>query len=178
MTAQIMRSEFDPYQFSGFNHHHPGGFIRNREYSVIGGITNLQCVFPQSIRHFLRDENEFVFLAAFGLTKDQFAVLQIAQLQFQHFTDAHAAAGHQLENQSIANLGSPENDLINSFLFDDFPSQWHPFPIKLADHRPVSWVTKLEIDIVADEIEKGRELGITNSLGVRFVAVYEAVKKG
>jgi hypothetical protein len=31
---------------------------------------------------------------------------------------------------------------------------------------------------IADEIEKGRELGITDSLGVGFVAFGEAVQEG
>ena len=35
---------------------------------------------------------------------------------------------------------------------------------------------KFRIDIVADEIEKGRELGITDSFGVGFVAVGKSVQ--
>jgi hypothetical protein len=37
---------------------------------------------------------------------------------------------------------------------------------------------KFGIDIVADEIEKGRELGKTDSLGVGFVSFGEAVQEG
>jgi hypothetical protein len=61
----------------------------------------------------------------------------------------------QLKNQSIANLGVAENNLVGGLLFDDLPSQWHPFPIQLADHGSVAWVPEFGIDIVADEIEKG-----------------------
>jgi hypothetical protein len=64
-----------------------------------------------------------------------------------------------------------------SFL-DDFPSQRYPLPIQLSDHGPVAWIPKFGIDIVADEIEKGRELGITDSFGVGFVSLGEAVQEG
>jgi hypothetical protein len=37
---------------------------------------------------------------------------------------------------------------------------------------------KFGIDIVADEIEKGRELGKTDSFGVGFVSFGEAVQEG
>ncbi len=48
----------------------------------------------------------------------------------------------------------------------------------LSDHGSVAWVPEFGIDIVADEIEKGRELGITDSLGVGFVSFGEAVQEG
>jgi hypothetical protein len=40
----------------------------------------------------------------------------------------------------------------------------------------VAWITKFGIDLVADEVEKRRELGITDSLSVGFVAFGEAVQ--
>ena len=43
---------------------------------------------------------------------------------------------------------------------------------------PIVLISEFGIDTVANEIEIGRDLEIKNSLGVRFVAVYEAVKKG
>jgi hypothetical protein len=109
--------------------------------------------------HFLWDTNKLISLAAFRFTQDQFAILQIAEFQFQHFTDAHTAAGHQFEDQPIANRGGAEEDFIDGFLLDDFPPQRHPLAIKLANHGPVAWVKTFGIDIVANEIEKGRELG-------------------
>jgi hypothetical protein len=177
MPTQVMRSEFDTDQFAGFDNHHSGSLIGNRKYPITGFVAHLQRVFTQSIRHFLRDEHKLIFLAAFGFTQDKLAVLQIAQLQFQHFTDAHATTGHQFEDQSIANFSGAENYLVNGFLFDDFPSQRHPLAIKLANHGPVAWISELGIDIVADEIEERSELGITDSLGVGFVSFGEAIQE-
>jgi hypothetical protein len=50
-------------------------------------------------------------------------------------------------------------------------------PIQLADHGSIAWVPKLWIDIVADEIEKGRELGKADSFGVGFVSLGEAIQE-
>jgi hypothetical protein len=89
--------------------------IGNREYPIAGCIAHLQRVFAQSIRYFLWDEHEFVFLAAFRLTKNQFPVLQVSQSQLQHFTDSHTTTGHQFKNQPISNLGGAEDDFVNGY---------------------------------------------------------------
>ena len=81
-------------------------------------------------------------------------------------------------NQPITDIGSAEDDFVDGFLFDDLPSQRHPLTVEFPYHGPVAWITKFGINIVADEIEKGRELGITDSLGVGFVSLGEAVQKG
>jgi hypothetical protein len=70
-----------------------------------------------------------------------------------------------------------KDDFVDGFLLDNFPPQRHPLPIQFADHGPVAWVPKLGIDIVADEIEKGRELGIADPFGVGFVSLGEAIQK-
>ena len=43
------------------------------------------------------------------------------------------------------------------------------------NHRPVARVPGFRIDIVANEIEKGRELGKSAPLGLRFSALGELV---
>jgi hypothetical protein len=48
---------------------------------------------------------------------------------------------------------------------------------KPSNHGSVAWIPEFGIDIVADEIEKGRDLGITDSLGVGFVAFGESVQE-
>jgi hypothetical protein len=63
------------------------------------------------------------------------------------------------------------------FFLDNFPPQRHPLPIEFSDHGPVAWVPKLGFDIVTHEIEKGRKLGKTDSFGVGFVSLGEAVQE-
>jgi hypothetical protein len=53
-----------------------------------------------------------------------------------------------------------------------------PSPGTACDHGPVAGIPEFGINIVTDEIEKGRELGKANSLGVGFVAFGEAVQVG
>ena len=55
---------------------------------------------------------------------------------------------------------------------------WYPLPVQLPDHGSIAWITKFGIDIVADEIKKGRELGKADPLGVGFVSLGEAVQEG
>ena len=104
--------------------------------------------------------------------------MQITQLQFQHFTNPHAASGYQFENQSIANFCRAENYLVSGFLFNDFPFQTRSFPIKHTDHGAFAGVSEFGADIVADEIEERRELETTDSLGAGFVSLGEAVQEG
>ena len=66
--------------------------------------------------------------------------LNVIRSKFQNLTDPHAPTGHQFKHQSIADFGGAENDLIDGIFFDDFPSGYHPFPIKLQDHGRVTGI--------------------------------------
>jgi hypothetical protein len=46
-----------------------------------------------------------------------------------------------------------------------------------ADHGSIAWIAKFGMDIVADEIEKRRELGIRDSLFASYSIVMEAGKQ-
>jgi len=76
----------------------------------------------------------------------------------------------------VAVRGGAGNDLPQFSFSMIFPSQRHPFPIQLPDHRPIAWVPKLGIDIVSHKIEKGRELGKADPFGVGFVSLGEAIQ--
>ena len=56
--------------------------------------------------------------------------------------------------EAVAVKGDAGNDLPPGFSIDDFPSQKHPFPIQLVNHRPVAWILKFVIDIVANEVDE------------------------
>jgi hypothetical protein len=49
--------------------------------------------------------------------------------------------------------------------------------VQLPDHGSIAWICQFGIDVVPYEIEKGRELGITDSLSVGLVAFGEAVQE-
>jgi hypothetical protein len=50
-----------------------------------------------------------------------------------------------------------------------------PSKVQFPDHGSIAGVPEFGIDIVADEIEKGRELGKANPFGVGFVSFGKAV---
>jgi len=48
---------------------------------------------------------------------------------------------------------------------------------KFSNYGSIAWVPEFGIDVVTHEIEKGRNLGITDSLGVGFVSFGEPVQE-
>jgi len=101
---------------AGFWYHYPGCFVRNWKDPIVGVLAFLPGIFPQPVGHFLGNKYNLLFFSALWIFDDQFAILNVAQPQLQHFTDSHPAAGHQFKNQSVPDLDSSENDLIHGFL--------------------------------------------------------------
>jgi hypothetical protein len=128
---------------------------RKSEKSVHTGLAFFRRIITKPVGHLLRDEHDLVFLAAFGLSKDQFAVLNVIQSQFQNLTDPHPSSGHQFENQPIPDFNRSENYFVNGLLFDDFPSGNHPFPVQFSDHGRIARISHVGIDVVSEKIEKG-----------------------
>jgi hypothetical protein len=108
----------------------------------------------QTIRHFLGDEYDFVLIAAFGLLKDQLAILNVNQPQFQDLTDTHSAACHPFQDQPVAALGGPENDFVNGLFFKHIQFEGDPLPVKFSNQRDATWIRTIRIEVVFDEVEK------------------------
>ena len=47
----------------------------------------------------------------------------------------------------------------------------------LANHGRTAWITQVLIEIVADEIEEGTNVGIADTLGVGLVTFGESIQK-
>ncbi|MGD9249603.1 MAG: hypothetical protein PVG19_00170 [Desulfobacterales bacterium] len=109
--------------------------------------------------------------------QDQFTILKVLQPEFQHLTDPHASPGHQFKHESIPGFGGSKNDFIHGFFFNDFPFGNDPFTILFPDHGRVAWITQFVIEIVADEIEEGTNVGIADTLGVGLAAFGESIQK-
>jgi len=98
-------------------------------------------------------------------------------LSFSTSPIPHTAPGHQFQHEPIPGLGGPENDLVHGLPFDDIPFRGHALPVELADHGRITWIYKAVVQIVADEIEEGTNVGITDAFGVGFVALGESIEK-
>ena len=154
MPAKVVGFEVNADHLACLLYHYPGCLIANWEDPVIWPFAVFDGVITKPVSHFLWDEYDFMLFAALGFSEDQLPILNVIHGELQHLTDPHSTASHQLKHQSISDLERPENDFINSFFFDDFPSGNHFFPIQLSNHRGIAGIPSAGIDIVSDEIEK------------------------
>ncbi len=86
MPPQVMWSQMDSDQLPGIYHHHLGCLIGNRKNPFIRTLSFFRRIITEPVGHLLRDEHDFVFLTAFGLSQDQLAILDIIQPQFQNLS--------------------------------------------------------------------------------------------
>ena len=77
MPTKVMRSQMDSNQPPGLYHHHPGCLIGNRKNPFLRTLTFFRRIITEFVGHLLRDEHDFVFLAAFWFSKDQLTILYI-----------------------------------------------------------------------------------------------------
>ena len=131
----------------------------------------------QPVGHFLRNEHLFMFPTAFRILQYQFAILEVLQSEFQHLTDPHTTPCHLFQHQPIPGLCGPENDLVHCLFFKDFPFRDHPLTVLFPDHRRIAGMMKAVIQIVADEIEKGTNVGIADAFSVWLVTFGETIQK-
>ena len=77
MPPKVMRPQVGSNQLPGFYHHHPGCLIGNRKNPFIRTLAFFRRIITESVGHLLRNKHDFVFLAAFWLSKDQLTVLYV-----------------------------------------------------------------------------------------------------
>lgn len=80
----------------------------------------------------------------------------------------HSAPCHKFQKQLIPCLSCLENDLINGVFCDSVPSNQAGAPKKLFHHGCITGILKVLIDIIPDEIEKGRKMGMSSAFGLLF----------
>ena len=172
-----MRPQRYADHFPGFGHHHPCRLIGNRKNPILAGLAALGGIFPQSVSNFLGNEHDLMFPPALGLSQIQLPVLEIIGGELQHLTDAHAPSGHQFQDQTVSDLGRPENDLVNGILFDDVPAGGDLRTKQFPQHRGIARVLEIWTQIVVDEIEKRCQVGEADFPGLGFAAVGDAFQK-
>jgi hypothetical protein len=68
-------------------------------------------------------------------------------------------------NEAVSYGGGPEDGPVDGLLFLDLPMHQLPGPQELLQHRGVTGILELSVQIIADEVEDGLELGVTSMLG-------------
>ena len=90
-----------------------------------------------------------------------------------HLTDSHPTPGHQFQHQPVANIVCPENDFIDGVFFNNVPMDTGFRPEQFTQHRGITWIFEIAIEVISHEIEKGGQVGKTNPLCLGFQAIGE-----
>ena len=138
MPSQVMRSHMEANHLASIDNDPPGSGISQRENPLIRPDVFFSDVLPESVSDLLWNENQFAFLAAFGLPENQFAFLNISGRELQHLTDPHPTSGHEFHDQAIPCCCRPEDDLINLFLFQDTWKRISDPPVQFPNHGKVA----------------------------------------
>jgi len=77
MPSQVMGPQMDADQLTGLVNHSPGSLVGQRKNALIMANSFLFAVFLEPISNFLRDKNDFGFIATFGIPEDQFSTVNI-----------------------------------------------------------------------------------------------------
>jgi len=174
MAPQIMRPEMDPHQGAGLFDHDPSGGIGDRKDSLVSFSPSGLEVILQPVGKLFGDEDYFSAFSALGIPDGQFLVIHIHGGKLQDFAHPHATPGHELQHEAVAHSGGPEYDLINYVFFVDLPLGQLARPEELFQHRGVTGILKLVLQVVADKIEESLEIGVAGVLGELLAGIIEA----
>ena len=165
MAPQVVWSEMDPHQGAGLFDHDPGGGIGDGENSQTSFSASGLEVILQPIGQLLGDEDDLCLLATFGVSDYEFLVLHIPASKFENLANPHATPGHEFQHEAVPYFGGPEDDLVDGLLFLDLPMHQLPRPKEFLQHRGVTGILELSVQIIADEVEEGLEISVTSMLG-------------
>jgi hypothetical protein len=92
---------------------------------------------PQPGYHLTRNEDHLSIFAALWALDGKLLVGYIFGGELQDFTDSHAASGYQFQYESVSQLRSSEDDLIDRLLFDYIPVDGLAGPVQSSQHRDI-----------------------------------------
>jgi hypothetical protein len=120
------------------------------------------------------DEHHFGAFSALGILDGELLIIHIHGGELQDLAYPHAAPGHELKHEAVSRLGGPEDNLVIGFLFGNLPLCQLPRPKEFLRHRGVTGIPRLDVQIVADEVKEGFEIGVAGVLGELFTGSIEA----
>jgi hypothetical protein len=173
VPSQIMGTEPNANPFAGISHDHPGGRVADRKDAILGWNRLVSNVLLESLRHLLGNEDHLFLAAAFRRPQDQPPILNVPGREFQRFTHAQTAPGHQLHEQAITDSRNLEDDLIHGLLFQEVPPYLIGCTEEFSQHRRVARILEIGLTGVLDEVEERSQGGETGSLRRLLSAVGE-----
>jgi len=165
VSPEVMRTDLHPHEHASLSHDDPRRGIGDRKDPFIGSDLSLDDVRLETLSDLLRKEDQFGFLSAFWIDQRNSSILDILTSQAEDLSNAHAAPGHEFQNQSISEILRSENHLIDDILVEDRPLLGLRVSKDLPEHGRIAWVGEAWIQDVLAEVEEGREEGISELLG-------------
>ena len=92
-------------------------------------------------------------------------IIHIHCSKLQDLAHPHATPGHEFQHEAVSYFGGPEDDLVDGLLFLDLPMHQLPRPKEFLQHRGVTGILELSVQIIADEVEESLEIGVASMLG-------------
>jgi hypothetical protein len=157
MSAKIVGSDIKAEHISRLFYHQSRSRIGYRKYSCSRLNLLFTDILCESICHLLGKEYHLCLFAAFWLSNDSFAVINVKRREFQDFADSHTASGHEFKHQPVPQILGFENDFINDILFQDLELEIFSGPEKFSQYGIIARIVKLRIKRIFYEIEKSGE---------------------
>ena len=101
-------------------------------------------------------------------------IVDIHGKELQDFADPHAAPCHEFQHEAVSHLGGPEDDLVDGLFFLDLPMHQLPRRKEFLQHRGVTGILELSVQIVSDEVKEGLKISLAGVLGELFTGIVEA----
>ena len=121
VSSKVMRTDLHPYEHARLSHDDPRGGIGDRKDPFIGPDLSLDDVRLETLSDLLRKEDPFGFLSGLGVGQGNPPVLDILRSQTEDLTNAHAASGHEFQDQPVPGVRRPEDHLIDDILVENRP---------------------------------------------------------
>ena len=178
MASQIMWLQIDPHKFACLFHDHSRRRIGNRKDPLAWLNPFLPDKFLEAMGQLLGDEGNLSLTPTLGRLDDDPHSFDVTRFQAEDFTDSHPSSGHEFQDEPVSFTRGPENDFINSFLFNNLP--WNRLLVfeGFPEERRFAGVYELLIAGVYDEAEKGAKKREAKSFGGLPCSFGEAAQEG
>jgi hypothetical protein len=165
MAPQVVGPEVDPHQGTCLSDHDPGRSISDGEYSLVSCSALVFEVILQPVGQLLGDKDHFCASPALGISYGKFLIIHIHGGEFQDLAYPHTTPSHELQNKTVSYLSGSKDDLVNHFFFMDLPRSYLSRSEKLFQHRGITRILELSIQVVSDEVKEGLEISVAGMLG-------------
>jgi hypothetical protein len=174
VASKIVWPEMNSDHGTGLFDHDPGGGISDGKDSLVSFSPSGPEVILHTVSQLFGDKHYLCAFSAFGVPDSQLLIIHIQGGKPQDLAYPHTTPSHELQHGSVAHLGGSEDDLVNDFLFVNLPLCQLSRSKELFQHGGIAGILELVIQIVADKIEEGLEIGVACMLGELLAGIVEA----